>query len=190
MFDDYYSFHPQINLKTHICVVGFFGTPLAQSVRFMQAISGLPVQDVERLLEHRLGSRLAHYLSGHHKEDLYLEERKVLQAAFSEQPSVIALRPSTLRFRKNREWLAQKDGIVISQPISTLHSMLTDIYENDRRERLHDLDLRLPLTESQVLAEHTVWKRYLPSNWHHLNTESTAPSALGQELWTQIQQAV
>ncbi len=190
MFDDYYSFHPQLNLNAHICVVGFFGTPLAQSVRFMQAISGLPVQDVERLLEHRLGSRLAHYLSGHHKEDLYLEERKVLHAAFAEQPSVIALRPSTLRFRRNREWLAQQDGIVISQSIPTLHRLLTEIHEGERWERLHDLDLKLPLTESQIHAEYTVWKRYLPSKWHHLDTDSTAPSALGQELWTHIQQAV
>ena len=96
MFDDYYSFHPRLQLKQSVCVVGFFGTPLAQSVRFMQAISGLPVQDLERLLEHKLGSRLEHYLQGHHKDQLQALELDIVQSALGEQPSVIALRPSSL----------------------------------------------------------------------------------------------
>ena len=187
MFDDYYSFHPQINLKKSICVVGFFGTPLAQSVRFMQAISGLPVQDVERLLEHRLGTRLAHYLRGHHKEDLWKVEYDILQSSLSEQPSVIALRPSTLRYKRSRELLSRLDGVVLMQSVSTLHTLLDIIHHDDRRERFHDLDLTLPLTENQIHAERTVWKRYLPKAWQSLSTEETTPSALGQHLWEHLQ---
>lgn len=188
MFDDYYSFHPQLFLKESVCVVSFFGTPLAQSVRFMQAISGLPVQDVERLLEHKLGSRLEHYLQGHHKDRLQEIELDIVKATLGEQPSVIALRPSSLRFRKIRDVVQSLSGIVLMQPLPVLEQLLDVIYQDDRRERFHDLDLKLPITHNQLQAESIVWKRYLPKHWHMVESSETAPSALGQTLWNHIQE--
>lgn len=187
MFDDYYSFHPQLQLKKSICVIGFFGTPLAQSVRFMQAISGLPVQDIERLLEHRIGSRLETYLKGHHKEELSKIEHSILESSLREQPSVIAIRPSTLRFRKTRDLLGTLDGVVLNQPLSVLFQLLSTIHAESRDQRFHDLDLSLPITESQLQAEWVVWKRYLPAHWQTITTSDTAPSALGQSLWEHLQ---
>ena len=187
MFDDYYSFHPQLQLKQSVCVVGFFGTPLAQSVRFMQAISGLPVQDLERLLEHKLGSRLEHYLQGHHKDQLQALELDIVQSALGEQPSVIALRPSSLRSRKVRDILNRLDGVVFMQPLPVLLQQLEAIHQDNRRERFHDLDLQLPVTASQLQAEWIVWKRYLPSHWKAIQSSETAPSALGEQLWNHIQ---
>ena len=188
MFDDYYSFHPLLQLKQSICVVGFFGTPLAQSVRFMQAISGLPVQDLERLLEHKLGSRLEHYLKGHHKDQLQGFELDIIQSVLGEQPSVIALRPSSLRSRKIRDVLSRLDGVVFMQPLSILLGQLDSIHQDNRRERFHDLDLQLPVTEVQLQAEWIVWKRYLPNHWKEIQSSETAPSALGQELWNYLQE--
>ena len=187
MFDDYYSFHPQIQLKKSICVIGFFGTPLAQSVRFMQAISGLPVQDLERLLEHKLGARLEHYLQGHHKEQLQQVELNIVESVLGEQPSIIALRPSSLRSRKTRDVLVSLDGVVFVQPLAILQSQIDTIYQEDRRERFRDLDLQLPVSENQLQAEWIVWKRYLPKHWHVIESAETAPSALGQQLWNHIQ---
>ena len=190
MFDDYYSFYPQLQLKRSICVVGFFGTPLAQSVRFMQAVSGLPVQDLERLLEHKLGSRLEHYLRGHHTDQLQQTELNIVQSILGEQPSVIALRPSSLRSRKIRDVLNGLEGIIFIQPLSIIQNQLDIIHLEDRRERFHDLDLKLPVTESQLQAEWVVWKRYLPKHWEEIQSSETAPSALGQELWNHIRDSI
>ena len=187
MFDDYYSFHPLLQLKQSICVVGFFGTPLAQSVRFMQAISGLPVQDIERLLEHKLGSRLEHYLKGHHKDQLQTLELDIVESVLGEQPSIIALRPSSLRSRKVRDVLNRLDGVVFMQPLPVLLEQLDLIHQDNRRERFHDLDLQLPVTEAQLQAEWIVWKRYLPNHWNVIESSDSAPSALGQQLWNHIQ---
>ena len=187
MFDDYYSFHPQIQLKSSICVTSFFGTPLAQSVRFMQAISGLPVQDLERLLEHKVGARLAHFLQGYHKDQLQQLELNVVESVMGEQPSVIALRPSSLRYRKVNDVLACLDGVVFVQPLPVLQQQLALIYNEDRHDRFRDLDLKLPVTDTQLQAEWIVWRRYLPKHWHVIETSETAPSALGQQLWNHIQ---
>ena len=187
MFDDYYSFYPQLQLKESVCVISFFGTPLAQSVRFMQAISGLPVHDLERLLEHKLGSRLEHYLQGHHKEQLHQHELNILESVLGEQPSIIALRPSSLRYRKVRDALATLDGVVFVQPLPIMQQQLDRIYHEDRRERFRDLDLKLPLTATQLQAEWIVWKRYLPNHWQEIESSETAPSALGQQLWNHLQ---
>ena len=187
MFDDYYSFYPQLQLKKSVCVIGFFGTPLAQSVRFMQAISGLPVQDLERLLEHKLGARLEHYLQGHHKDQLQQQELNIVESVLGEQPSIIALRPSSLRSRKVRDALTTLDGVVFVQPLSVLQNQLDRIYQEDRRERFRDLDLQLPVTDTQLQAEWIVWKRYLPNHWQEIESSETAPSALGQQLWNHIQ---
>ena len=187
MFDDYYSFYPQLQLNKSVCVIGFFGTPLAQSVRFMQAISGLHVQDIERLLEHKLGARLEHYLQGHHKDQLQQQELDIVESVLGEQPSIIALRPSTLRYRKVRDALVGLDGVIFVQPLSVLQQQLDTIYQEDRRERFRDLDLQLPVTENQLQAEWIVWKRYLPNHWKVIESSETAPSALGQQLWNHIQ---
>ena len=61
------------------------------------------------------------------------------------------------------------------------------IYQEDRRERFRDLDLQLPVTDTQLQAEWIVWKRYLPNHWQEIESSETAPSALGQQLWNHIQ---
>ena len=115
VFDDYYSFHPTIQLPSSIFVTSFFGSPLAQSARFVQALSALPVIDVERVLEHQLGERLAHYLIKHHKEDLYTLEHEIILRALDEQPSIVVLRPSTLKYRRNRDILGTQNGMALIQ---------------------------------------------------------------------------
>ena len=73
------------------------------------------------------------------------------------------------------------------QPLPILHQQLEAIHQDNRRERFHDLDLQLPVTASQLQAEWIVWKRYLPSHWKAIQSSETAPSALGEQLWSHIQ---
>ena len=182
MFDDYYSFHPTFQLKEHHYVTSFFGTPLPQASRFFQTLSGVPVIDIERLLEHELGSRLAHYNQRHHRDELHKIECSLLMKVAKEQPSLVVLRPSTLRYRKSRNFLQEKSGIVLQQSQYILQEELDRIYKLNVRERFWDLDLSLPLTPKQLLAEKIVWKRYIPSKWHSVEISKLTSLDLGRYL--------
>ena len=187
MFDDYYSFNPRFHLEQHCFVVSFFGTPLPTGARFFHTLSGVPVVDVERVLEHELGSTLSHYERLHHREAIFQVELDLLQRVSNEQPSLIVLRPSTLRYRKSRDFLQRKSGIVVQQDPSVLMEQLNTIYTEDRRERYWDLDLPLPITEPQLLAEWVVWKRFLPLDWKQISIPKISPLELGQQLITECQ---
>lgn len=182
MFDDYYSFHPTIQLRSSVFVAGFFGTPVAQSARFVQALSGVQVVDVERLLEHKIGERLAHYLCKYQKDDLYRLEHTVLQQVLTEQPSIVVLRPSTLRYRRNLDLVSSHNGIALLQSKEQLSLQIQEIHEQQRTERLVDLDCRLPISDTELHAEMVVWKRYIPSSWHRLNPDAVAPSGIASEM--------
>ena len=182
MFDDYYSFHPTFQLKEHCYVTSFFGTPLPQASRFFQTLSGVPVIDIERLLEHELGSRLAHYNQRHHLDDLHKIECSLLMKVAKEQPSLVVLRPSTLRYRKSRNFLQEKSGVVLQQSQSILQEELDRIYKLNVRERFWDIDLSLPLTPKQLMAEKIVWKRYIPSKWHSVEISKLTSLDLGRYL--------
>ena len=182
MFDDYYSFHPTIQLQSSIFVTGFFGTPVATSTRFVQALSGVQVVDVERLLEHRLGERLAHYLCKYQKDDLYRLEYGLLQQVLSEQPSIIVLRPSTLKYRRSFDLLSSQKGLALLQSTENISSQLQEIHTQQRTERLVDLDCRLPISDVELHAEMVVWKRYIPASWHRFSPVSVAPSGIASEI--------
>ena len=160
MFDDYYSFNPRFHLEQHCFVTSFFGTPLPPGSRFFQTLSGVPVVDIERLLEHRLGSTLSHHEKLHHRDTIFQVELDLLQRVYREQPSLVVLRPSTLRYRKNRDFLQGKFGLVFQQDVNVLGDQLNDIFVRDRRERFWDLDLELPLSKQQLHAELVVWQRF------------------------------
>ena len=182
VFDDYYSFHPTIQLRSTVYVTGFFGTPVVQSARFVQALSGIQVIDVERLLEHKIGERLAHFLCKYQKDDLYRLEHEVLQQVSSEQPSIVVLRPSTLRYRRNFDLLSEQNGIAVLQSKERLSLQLQDIHTQQRTERLVDLDYRLPISDLVLHAEMVVWKRYIPSSWYRLKPDAVAPSGIASEV--------
>ncbi len=186
--DDYYSFNPRFHLSQHCYVISFFGTPLPASTRYFQTLSGVPVIDIERLLEHELGSRLAHYAQLHHRDEIYQVECEILKRVYKEQPSLIVLRPSTLRYRKNRDFLQGKNGLVLKQSADILSEQLQVIHSEDRRERFWDLDLTLPLSEQQLIAEMIVWQRYLPSHWQRLDFAKVSALEIGQQLITECQQ--
>ena len=186
MFDDYYSFHPTIQLSESICVTGFFGTPVPQTIRFVQALSGVPVIDLERLIEHRIGERIAHYLLKHHIDDLFLVEHQILQQ-LNEQPSLIILRPSTLRFRRNFDLLQGFKGLSLIQSVEQLALQLDAVHQDGRFERFIDIDGRLPISNERLQAEVVVWKRYLPSAWVRYTPMTIAPSGIAGEILTVLQ---
>ena len=163
MFDDYYSFHPTIQLQSSIFVTGFFGTPVATSTRFVQALSGVQVVDVERLLEHRLGERLAHYLCKYQKDDLYRLEYGLLQQVLNEQPSIVVLRPSTLKYRRSFDLLSSQKGLALLQSLRT-YLLGCKKSAQQRTERLVDLDCRLPISDVGVRTQRWLFGNgtYLP----------------------------
>ena len=73
------------------------------------------------------------------------------------------------------------------QPLPVLLEQLDSIHQDNRRERFHDLDLQLPVTEAQLPSRMDCMETLFAQSLEVIESSETAPSALGQQLWNHIQ---
>ena len=59
MLDPYYSPQPLLILDRPVALVGFFGARLPQIAAVVSATTGVPLGDLERMIEHRTGRSLS-----------------------------------------------------------------------------------------------------------------------------------
>ena len=97
MSDDYYSPHPRTRLERPLALVGFCGSGVGSVARGLTALTGLPLNEVERLVEARAKRSRTRILFEEGVAGLRSLETQETERAIARQPAgVIALTDSAL----------------------------------------------------------------------------------------------
>ena len=190
MFDPYYNCQPTMVLGKPVCCLGTMGSILPVTLRFLQSTTMLPVTDLERLLEHRMGKNLSYLAHNYNAEDIFVEENKILQSILGQKPlSLVLLRYNTLYYRVNRDTLHQMEGIYLEESPEQIWKKI-----EEQRIQEHPLDRHIDrylLQEYKSFqAEHTVWKRYIPAHWIRIVVGAEAPLSVAEKILQVVQQGM
>ncbi len=120
--DDYYSHHPRTRLERPLALVGFCGSGVRAVANGLVALTGLPLNDVERLVEGRAGRSRSRIFFEDGADALRALEVKVTEQAIARLPAgVIALTDSGLLDPDLRERLrAETQLVYLQRPLAFL----------------------------------------------------------------------
>lgn len=100
---DYYSYESKLVLDHHLALAGHLSEDTRRVGSTVSSLTGLPLRDVDRLVEHRAGMSLWE-LVARHGEERYrsLEHRELQRALEDTPPGVLVLGDGTLIDEGNR----------------------------------------------------------------------------------------
>lgn len=119
---DYYSPHPRTRLERPLALVGFPGAGVRAVARGLTAVTGLPLNDIERTLEARAGrSRTRVWFEDGAASLRDLEAELAQRALERRPPGVIALTSSSLLDAGPRDRLRRESLLVyLERPLPFL----------------------------------------------------------------------
>ena len=128
MFDPYYSPHPLLILDRPVALVGFFGARVPQVAAAFSATTGVPLGDLERMIEHHTGRSLARYVYESGTDALHRLEASLLKDLLkASPPPIIALGPATLQHAPSAKLLRRHARtIYIKRDLLSLYGNLLD----------------------------------------------------------------
>ena len=111
---DYYDYHPLILLTRPVVLAGYL-TEFTRSVGFRaSSLLGLPYHDIERLIEHEVGSNLDRLIALEGVAEYRRIEAKCLLRVLQEKPSgLIALGDGGLLDRDSLERVREQTRLVV-----------------------------------------------------------------------------
>lgn len=124
----YYDHGPIVQLDRAVTVIGFQGSEAPAIAQLMASLSGLPFQDVDRLVEHEVGSSRAAYARSAGLDALREKESRALDRALRDRPlGVIALGDAALlRPTDAARILDETDLIYVERPFEVLLTRLRE----------------------------------------------------------------
>ena len=153
---NYYEHGPLVLLQRPVALSGFFGVDQHGLGRDLAALSGLPLIEVDRWIEHEAGQSLVALVQTQGIEALrQLEDRFLAQALVSRPPGIIVLGDGALIKETNLRQVLDKATLVY------LKLSLASIYWKLRHQTvgLHPLLLQPPESTAELrplLAERQV----------------------------------
>ncbi|MEM9595292.1 MAG: shikimate kinase [Acidobacteriota bacterium] len=111
--DGYYDHHPLVHLDRHVAIAGLIGDETRTIGYRLAALTGLPVMDVDRSIEHTAGMSVWN-LIWKETEARYRElEREHLERALTSRPlGIITLGDGTLIDEDNRRTVLESADLV------------------------------------------------------------------------------
>ena len=128
MLDPYYSPQPLLILDRPVALVGFFGARLPQIAAVVSATTGVPLGDLERMIEHRTGRSLSRLVFESGIEALHQHEESLLEGLLQESPPpIIALGPATLQHAPSARLIRRKARVIyVRDTLLSLYGNLLD----------------------------------------------------------------
>ena len=137
MLDPYYSHQPLLVLDRPVVLVGFFGARLPQIAAAFSATTGVPLGDLERMIEHQAGRSLARLVYESGVEALHQQEESLLAGLLKDSPPpIIALGAATLQHAPSARLLRRHHAQVVYVRYSLLAlygSLLDELDSATRR---------------------------------------------------------
>ena len=186
MWDDYYSWQPTIQLQNHIILSGFYGTPSAQTARFINALSGIACIDFERILEHKLSARLSRWAENNPLSALESEESALLtQTCQNSPPSLILLPAHTLFHPTIQQTILQKNlqGIIITRSRAAIWNSLQKLWESTP-DRFLNIQKGTDLDE--IHQYYLRWLSQCPKSWIRQPMQTETALEIAKRIITQL----
>ncbi|MED5373897.1 MAG: shikimate kinase [Myxococcota bacterium] len=103
---------PSLLLDKPLCITGFMGARVDATAKAIAALSGLPVLELDRQIEHDSGKSIAHLVLREGQDKRRLLERAALDKALSGRPRVIALGDGALLDPRSAVAVSQRARLV------------------------------------------------------------------------------
>lgn len=147
----YYDHHPSLLLERPVAVVAFFGQTQRRAAHHVAARTGLPLHDLDRLIEHEAGQSLWDLVRAAGETGLrQLESRLLRQALRSRPPGLIALGDGALIQPANQEVvLAEATLVYLQRDLPGTYWHLREL--ESREGRIWDPFLPHPLDRLELL---------------------------------------
>ena len=154
-FDPYYDYSPRRLLSRPLVLCGYYGSGVPELSFALSAQTGIPLHDIERQLEHRIGKRLIS-----HQSDLESLEHQLIRQVLQQTPyGIIMLRPQSLKHPPTLKMIQERaQSIYIQRDIFVLFANLLDI----RRQADHNRYCPLPAQLNINLVQQDL-NQYKPS---------------------------
>jgi shikimate kinase len=126
----YYDHHPTLSLREPLALIGFMGAGVQRIGHALAARTGLPLHDVDRLIEQRAGMSRARLVIEHgDAERRRLEAELVAAALRATPPGIVVLGDGALIDPETRRAVEERAHVVyVERPLPVL-------FEAIRRER-------------------------------------------------------
>ncbi|MEM9553006.1 MAG: shikimate kinase [Acidobacteriota bacterium] len=111
--DGYYDYHPLLSLDRHVALAGYLGAETRVIGYRLAAVTGLPVVDIDRSIEHDAGKSIWHLIWTETEAQYRNLERRELERALSARPfSILTLGDGALLDPVNRKRLLEQTHLV------------------------------------------------------------------------------
>lgn len=183
MDDPYYSPGPLLILDRPLALVGFLGARVPQTAAMFSALTGVPLMDLERMVEHRVGSSLTRFVLTEGLAALHgAEEALLRQQLPSVPPSVIALGPATLQHAASARLIRQHTTLVyIQRDVLEMYGNLLDELDG-ASSRCWLMAGRRPGSVGDLQPAFRQWRDSYEAARHTLRGHRRSPTALAGEL--------
>ena len=183
--DGYYDRMVTHSLELPLALCGFIGAGVPETAAALCALTGLPLIDIERQLEHQAGTSL-HQRMDH--PNLNSAEASLVERALVHQPSaVIALRASSLNNPKVAALIGAKAHLIyLQRDIFILFSRIQQMRKQELQLRSLELTTRQQSNIAEMAAVFRQWEpQYLRAK-KIVYAENVRGLKLAQRLLTQI----
>ncbi len=177
--DPYYSTAPLLILDRPLALVGFMGTRIPQTAAAFSAMTGVPLLDLERLVEHRVGTALTRFVRTAGLDALHVAEEAVLrQQLHHSPPPVLALGPATLQHPASARLIRQHTTLVyIQRDVLEMYGNLLDELDSSS-SRCWPLAGRRPGSVGDVQPALAQWRGDYETARHTLRGHGHSPTAV------------
>ena len=158
MLDDpYYAHHSPYTLEKPLTVCAFLGGKCGAVAQSITALSGLPLVDIDRMLEHRLGKSLRDACEREGLEPVMRQKTALIHSAIDREPcAVIGLGDITLVTHSAATALKRATTSVYLEwrPVELRHAISEDLDRHPGRYPRVDRQSTLNFAEINALMAH------------------------------------
>ena len=147
----YYDYHPTLQLERPVVLGGMPGTPYREVGHYLTSLTGLPLLDLDRWLEHQVGESLWDFVQSEGEHVLRQKEFEYLDRALLAKPcGLLVVGEGTLAQADNRRRIGESASLVYlsSAPSAAYWQVRQQISERGPRYHPH---VPQPLTHFDVL---------------------------------------
>ena len=147
----YYDYHPTLQLERPVALGGMPGTPYREVGHYLTSLTGLPLLDLDRWLEHQVGESLWDFMQSEGEHVLRQKEFEHLDRALLAEPcGLLIVGEGTLAQPANRRRIRESASLVYlsSAPSAAYWQVRQQISERGPRYHPH---VPQPLTHFDVL---------------------------------------
>jgi shikimate kinase len=118
----YYDHHPTLNLREPLALIGFMGAGVQRIGHGLAARTGLPIHDIDRLIEQRAGMSRARLVIEHGTLARRAHEAALIEAALrARPPGILVLGDGALLDPVTRKAVAERAHLVhVDRPLPIL----------------------------------------------------------------------